>query len=92
MGGTVFAAAEEMPPETESASASIDVPEISREQLQQRLGSSSVTVVDVLPAGSYAMGHIPGAISLPFEDIAARAREVLPDLNAEIVTYCAKFT
>jgi len=49
-------------------------------------------VVDVLPPESYATAHIPGAISLPVDEIAARAREVLPDLGAEIAVYCARDT
>ncbi len=32
--------------------------------------------------------HIPGAISIPVEEIASRARELLPDRAAEIVVYC----
>ncbi len=68
------------------------VPEISREQLQRRLRDRSLTVIDVLPAASYAAGHIPGALSLPLEDIPARAAEVLPDRGAEIAVYCGSFT
>lgn len=49
-------------------------------------------VIDVLPAESYAMGHIPGAINIPVESITSRAREILPDRLAEIVVYCGKFT
>jgi rhodanese-related sulfurtransferase len=66
--------------------------EISRDELRNGLRSGELTLVDVLPAESYAMGHIPGAISLPFEYLTDRARELLPDLHAQIVVYCAKFT
>jgi rhodanese-related sulfurtransferase len=48
--------------------------------------------VDVLPAESYAAGHILGAISLPLESVASKARELLPDPTAEIAVYCGKFT
>jgi 3-mercaptopyruvate sulfurtransferase SseA len=75
-----------------TASIASDVPEISREELRNRLKSASLTIVDVLPAESYAAGHIPGAISLPLESVANRARELLPDPTAEIAVYCAKFT
>ena len=71
---------------------SSDVPEISREELRKRLKSASLTIVDVLPAESYAAGHIPGAISLPLESVASQARELLPDPTAEIAVYCGKFT
>jgi rhodanese-related sulfurtransferase len=69
-----------------------DVPEISRDELRSRLNTPSLTIVDVLPAESYAAEHIPGAINLPFDSIASRARELLPNPNAEIAVYCAKFT
>jgi rhodanese-related sulfurtransferase len=68
------------------------VTEISREDLLHRLHTRSLTLVDVLPAESYAAGHISGALSLPLEDVASRARELLPDRSAEIVVYCSKFT
>jgi phage shock protein E len=74
-----------------TAPISSDGPEISREELRSRLKSASLTIVDVLPAESYA-GHIPGAISLPLESVASQARELLPDPTAEIAVYCGKFT
>jgi 3-mercaptopyruvate sulfurtransferase SseA len=75
-----------------TAPISSGVPEISREELRNRLKSASLTIVDVLPAESYAAGHIPGAISLPLESVASQARELLPDPTAEIAVYCGKFT
>jgi rhodanese-related sulfurtransferase len=68
------------------------IPGISREELQKKLGSRALVVIDVLPAESYAMGHIPGAINIPVESITSRAPELLPDRLAEIVVYCGKFT
>jgi rhodanese-related sulfurtransferase len=81
-----------MPPETETATTSPHVPAISRDELRQGLKTGALKVVDVLPADSYAAGHIPGSISLPLPSIASQARELLPDLNADIAVYCAKFT
>jgi rhodanese-related sulfurtransferase len=71
---------------------SIADPEITREEIRQRLRDSSLVLVDVLPHDTYAAGHIPGALSLPLDEIPARAREVLPNSTAEITVYCAKFT
>ena len=71
---------------------SFAIPEITREEIQRRLLDSSLVLVDVLPHDTYAAEHIPGALSLPLEEIIPRAREVLPDRTAEIVVYCAKFT
>jgi rhodanese-related sulfurtransferase len=78
--------------EAESTSVASNVSEISREELQARLRDGSLKLVDVLPAESYANGHIPGAVNLPFESIAGQARDILPDRLAEIVLYCGKFT
>ncbi|MGA7872818.1 MAG: rhodanese-like domain-containing protein [Candidatus Binatus sp.] len=66
--------------------------EISREELRRRLHDSSLTIVDVLPEASYVGAHIPGALSLPLEQIASRAHELLPDPAAELAVYCGKFT
>jgi rhodanese-related sulfurtransferase len=79
-----------MPSAPPDSTASI--PEISREELWQRLRDPSLTLVDVLAEDAYAGSHIPGALSLPVAEIPARAREVLPDRAAEIAVYCAKFT
>jgi rhodanese-related sulfurtransferase len=67
-------------------------PQIHREELRRRLHDQSLTIVDVLSPQSYASGHIPGAVNLPFEDIEAHAHELLPDSLAEIAVYCSKFT
>src|SRR6202451_3577972 len=69
-----------------------DIPEISREELTRRLGDVSLTIVDVLPAESYAAAHVPGALSIPLELLATSAPELLPDRAAEIVVYCGKLT
>jgi len=69
-----------------------DVPEISREEIHRRLNDSSLTIIDVLPEASYVEAHIPGAINLPLEQLADRARELLPDFDAEIAVYCGQFT
>ena len=54
--------------------------------LLDRLGSGEVMVLDVRPPDEYAAGHIPGAISMPFEEIEQRFAE-LPS-EGEIVAYC----
>lgn len=67
-------------------------PLISHEELRARLADRALTVVDVLPAESYASGHIPGTISLPLAEMRERVGEVLPDRAREVVAYCAAFT
>ena len=59
---------------------------VSREELMRRAATGEVLVIDVRPAAEYAAGHIPGAVSVPLEDLPARLG-ALPDA-AEIVAYC----
>lgn len=59
---------------------------ISREELARRLRAGDVVVVDVRPEHEHRAGHIPGAISIPIDDLDQRLAE-LPD-GVDIVTYC----
>jgi rhodanese-related sulfurtransferase/DNA-binding transcriptional ArsR family regulator len=59
---------------------------VTRGQLQQLTTTRSVTVLDVRPREEYAAGHIPGAISVPLDELADRLAE-LPD-DGQIVAYC----
>lgn len=59
---------------------------VSREELMARSGQGKVVILDVRPAEEFAAGHIPGALSVPLDQLdAALAR--LPR-RAEIVAYC----
>ena len=69
-----------------------DIPEVSRDELERRMYDSSLLLVDVLPHESYAAEHIFGAINIPLAELEQRAPQLLPDHNAEITLYCAKFT
>lgn len=60
--------------------------EVSREELHARIAAGDVVVLDVRPAEEYRAGHIPGALSLPVEELADRIDE-LPE-DTEIVVYC----
>jgi rhodanese-related sulfurtransferase/DNA-binding transcriptional ArsR family regulator len=59
---------------------------VTRGQLQHLARSAGVTVLDVRPAEEYAAGHIPGAVSIPLDELAERLAE-LPD-DGQIVAYC----
>ncbi|MFD1663419.1 ArsR/SmtB family transcription factor [Streptomyces caeni] len=60
--------------------------EVTREELLARPGTGDALVLDVRPAEEYQAGHIPGALSIPVEELAERIDE-LPE-GAEIVVYC----
>ncbi|MFD4838506.1 ArsR/SmtB family transcription factor [Achromobacter sp. NPDC058515] len=57
---------------------------ISVEELLDRM--KNVVVLDVRPAEEYALGHLPGAVNIPTEELERRLAE-LPK-NVEIVAYC----
>ena len=65
---------------------------IERDELMRRLRDRSLTIVDVLPEQSWIAGHIPRALNLPLSEIDSRARQILPNLDADLALYCAKFT
>ncbi|GAA4990760.1 rhodanese-related sulfurtransferase [Nonomuraea thailandensis] len=56
------------------------------EELAARLEDPGTIVVDVRPAADHAAGHVPGAISVPMEELRDRLDE-LP-AGARIVAYC----
>lgn len=64
----------------------VDVVEVSREQLLERLDAGDVVLLDVRPAEEFTAGHIPGARSVPFGELAG----TLGDLpaGADVVAYC----
>lgn len=60
---------------------------MTRQELAARLRRGDAPVVlDVRPRAEYVAGHIPGAMSVPPEEVAARLRRLPPD--AEVVAYC----
>lgn len=54
--------------------------------LHDRIRGEAVIVLDVRPGDEYAAGHIPGAVSLPLEELEQRLTELPRD--REIVAYC----
>jgi rhodanese-related sulfurtransferase/DNA-binding transcriptional ArsR family regulator len=63
-----------------------DTEAVSRAELLDRVRSGRATVIDVRPAEEYAAGHIPGAVSVPLDELADRLAELPAD--QEIVAYC----
>ncbi len=59
----------------------VDAPELA-----ERLSRGSVVVIDVRPEDEYAAGHIPGAVSVPHDQVTRRLAQ-LPK-RKQIVAYC----
>jgi len=59
---------------------------LDAERLHRRMQDGDVVVVDVRPEDEYRAGHIPGAVSIPLEELERRLEELPPD--REIVAYC----
>ncbi len=60
--------------------------QIKMDQLLERMKEGKVTLIDVRPREEYEMMHIPGANSIPMEELEKHL-STLP-LNQEIVAYC----
>ena len=66
-----------------------EAPSISPRELEARLGKGGgVLVLDVRTPEEYAAGHVPGAINVPHEQVAARVAELAG--GGEIAVYCRK--
>jgi rhodanese-related sulfurtransferase len=64
--------------------------EISCEELRQKVENGDAFVlVDALPTIAYAGAHLPGAVSIPPERLDTLAGRRIPDLDTEVVVYCA---
>jgi rhodanese-related sulfurtransferase len=67
--------------------------EVGRDELRQKIESGDgFVLVDALPPISYAVSHLPGAISIPPETVDERAQRRIPDVETEVVVYCASST
>ena len=63
-----------------------DLEPVGRDELLERAQRGDVVILDVRPAAEFAAGHIPGALSVPLEDLDATL-ERLPK-RSQIVAYC----
>lgn len=59
---------------------------VPQAELLRRVQAGDVTVIDVRPAGEFDAGHLPGAISVPLDELEGRLHE-LPT-GRDVVAYC----
>ena len=55
-------------------------------ELLRRVEAGEVTVLDVRPSDEYRAGHIPGALSMPVEELERRLSEIPSD--RPVIAYC----
>ena len=55
---------------------------IDREAVRAGLATGGIVLVDALPESYYATRHLPGAVNLVADDVAATAPVLLPDKAA----------
>ena len=59
---------------------------VSRDQLMELIAEGQAFLIDVRPALEYESGHLPGAISIPVDELPARLDELPRDRR--IIAYC----
>lgn len=63
-----------------------DTEAISRDELLTRARAGDLVILDVRPDAEYAAGHLPGALSIPVDELSDRLGELPP--GTEVVAYC----
>lgn len=61
---------------------------IAAEDLLDRLESGEAILLDVRPSEEFEAGHLPGAISIPVDDLVNRLDELQPWSDRTVVAYC----
>ena len=59
---------------------------VSHKDLMRRIKDGDVTVLDVRPRDEYELGHLPGAVSVPLDQLKKWLKRL--DRSREIVAYC----
>jgi len=63
---------------------------ISRNELKELISQDGkAVVVEALPENFYAVGHLPGAVSIPPGKVVELAPQLLPDRSQTVVVYCS---
>ena len=89
---TILAATLALGPAAASAQAPVPTPSpaprMDVAECQKRVAAGKAVIVDVRDAAAYNANHIAGALSVPLDDVAAKADE-LKKRGKAIVAYCA---
>ena len=69
---------------------------IRAEEIFRYLGSGKCVLVDVREQEEYMLGHIPGAVNIPYEELKDRMQEIRgltqvgKSLRAPVIFYCER--
>jgi phage shock protein E len=62
---------------------------ISQEEFAKKIeGDNKPLILDVRSLNEFLMGHVPGAINIPHNQITKRLNEIIAYKEKEIVVYC----
>lgn len=59
---------------------------VTTAELRERLATSETILLDVRPTDEYGAGHLPGARSIPIDELEVRLDELPP--GVDVVAYC----
>lgn len=59
---------------------------IDRDELTKRMRAGTVTLIDVRPVDEFAQGHLPGAVSVPLDELKSWAKRA--PKRKQVVAYC----
>lgn len=63
--------------------------QITQEEAKRIMDSEEEHIIlDTREQSEFDEGHIPGAILIPYTEIEDKAKDFLPDKNAQILVYC----
>ena len=66
-----------------------DFQTLDREELKEKMDrGDDFVLVETLPESAFKKRHLPGAVNL---DDMSKISDLLPDKDAEIITYCTNF-
>jgi rhodanese-related sulfurtransferase/DNA-binding transcriptional ArsR family regulator len=60
--------------------------EVTRQALISQMDADGTVILDVRPAEEYRAGHIPGAVSIPLDELTDRINELSSEVD--VVVYC----
>ena len=64
---------------------------ITADALAARLGAPDPPLVlDVRTEAEYRTGHVPGAVLVPYTEVASRLAELAPNRERDVVVYCER--